>query len=320
MNPFASSKRGRQSAVSRALLIGGLAASLLAHSVGAQANALPASSIVDVRTFGQLCAGSCADNTLFSHSQVLYETSGDLSVWSGWQTSGVTPVGQVAVSGEGDLASGTLRVVAASNGINSPGVEPNAYAYASSSVILGDTFSVYNNNRSPYSGNGISYLTVDIDGTFLGNEGSDLWLALQVRMFKPGGFQAWLDQDWATFSALSIGSGSYLNFSAGDTLPADWIVAFTTPSEPFEMWVAASASFSYRQNDEATIFAVADLGHTLTLDLQTPDGTYFSTASNLFPGSSQGPSTVPEPASMALVSIALGLMGVASRRPKPATT
>jgi len=315
MNPFACSKEVRQSAASRALLIGGLAVGLLANSASALAGAVPASSIVDVRTFGQLCDGSCATNTLFSHSQVLYETSGDLNVWSGFQTSGMTSVGQVAVSGEGELASGTLRVVAASNGISSLPIEPNAYAYASSSVILGDTFTVHNSsNGSLYSDSGISYLTVDIDGTFLGSEGSDLSLALQVRKFRPGGFQAWLDQDWTALSALSIGSGSYLQLFAGDTLPADWVVAFTTPSDPFEMWVSAWASFSYRQNDSATIFAAADLGHTLTLDLKTPDGTYFSTASGLFPGSTQSPTTVPEPASLALLSSALGLLGVFSRR------
>lgn len=314
MNPFACSKEVRQSAASRALLIGGLAVGLLANSASALAGAVPASSIVDVRTFGQLCDGSCATNTLFSHSQVLYETSGDLNVSSGFRTSGMTSVGRVAVSGEADLASGTLRVVAASDGDNSIAIAPNAYAYASSSVILGDTFTVHNSNGSLYSGNGISYLTADIDGTFRGSAGSNLWLSLQVRMFRPGGFQAWLDQDSDAASALEIGRGAYLQLYAGDTLPPDWVVAFTTPSDPFEMWVGAWASFSYRQNESATIYAAADLGHTLTLDLKTPDGTYFSTASGLFPGSTQSPTTVPEPASLALLSSALGLMGVFSRR------
>lgn len=301
----------------RAMPAGLLLGSLIASSpVGAEAIM---QSRVQVRTVGQLCGvgpwPNCVTSPLFREDSNLTKVGGDLHV-SRTATSGDTSSGNVTVSGEADLGTGKLRVVAKATEIAGPtGTEQGAYAFASSWASLGDTFALRNDDGTVYNGSGMSTLRLDIDGILSGSSDSDLLLTVSIGVYRAGYFDAREAGDSAAAVGLKIGYATTGWLTAGDPLPDVLALDFFTQDlASFEWQVDVWASFSFGQDPDEHRFAVADLGHTVSVGFDGPDGTCFTAASGLFPGSGPGTTPVPEPGSLVLLGAALASYRLSRRR------
>lgn len=285
----------------------------------AHAAAATISSIASAITDAQLCGvgpmPNCLTTPVFNPPlRNITEYSGDLYV-SNTDASGTTEDGSVVVSAEAAMASGTLRVVATGTDIaGSQGPHQGAYAFATSSARLGDTFTLHESDGALYGGTGTSRMSLDLDGVFLGSFDSDLLLSISIGIYQPGYFDAQAAGDSATASALRLASRS-IWFFAGDALPEDFSLDFSShPHSSFEWTVEVWASFGFRQDSDGHKFAVADLGHTVTLSFDSPDGTYYTSHSGLFPGSGPTTNAVSEPGTGLMLTLGFLGLGLARRR------
>lgn len=260
-------------------------------AIGAQAETV--SSLADVRVFGELCDASGCSTPLFDDGSVLTETSGDLNVALAY-SSGATSAGTVSASADANLTAGTLKISS-----EALGIAPSAYAFAVTVGRLADTITVTNSDGSTYAGGGISTLSIAIDGQISGE--SDLFLAL--RVYQDGALSTDPTNGFA-FDFQKLIASDQANYLSTDTLPTMLSVNFNTPDSPFVVYISAFSSFQFRQDSTGSLFALTDLGHTLTASLVTPEGTTYSSVGG-FPG--PGVYNVPEPGTLALVLGCLGL-------------
>lgn len=285
--------------------------------VSSVASAATYTSEATVITSGQLCgAGTlpvCLTNELFSHSQFETEHTGDLSV-SHYASSGTTPSGNVTVSGEADMASGKIRVVTSATALAAgTGSQQNARASVSAAATLGDTFKLYNNDGTPFTSAGTSKLSVGIDGILEGTTDSGISLNIAIGVYRPGYFDALAVGEDP--SALSIGYASTGFLSATDVLPEELSLDFiVAPDSSFEWYVSVFSMMDFEQADDEHIFGNVDLGHTISINFESPENTYFASASGLFPGS-VAMAPVPLPPSFVMLGLGLAsLVGVSRRR------
>jgi hypothetical protein len=175
----------------------------------------------------------------------------------------------------------------------------NPYLYGFASAWLGDTFSVLNADGSAYTGAAASTLSIQLDGGLYGVPESNLGFTATITLGRPGFLAALAAHDYNAAAALTLDTAGTPWLTAGDPLPPSLGIAVPASLRSFEWSVSALATFNFRQNDEGSIYAQADLGHTITVGLQTPDGTIAASASGLFPNTVQM-QPVPEPATWAL--------------------
>ena len=119
--------------------------------------------------------------------------------------------------------------------------------------------------------------------------------------------------DYDAAGALTLDTVFTPWLTAGDPLPPGLSIAVPASLRSFEWSVSAFATFNFRQNDDGLIYAQADLGHTITVGLQTPAGTIAASASGLFPNTVQM-QPVPEPGTWALMLSGLLLLPALARR------
>lgn len=281
---------------------------------------------------GQLCGAGPAPNCVTS--LLFQETSSPVEVIAA-DANGLFRAAQdrgyVDVDGTGqtvnalqswalaDLNQGNLRLTTGAlirprpSGSDASVAKPYVFGFAS--AWLGDTFAVLNTDGSSYTGTAASTLSIQLDGGLYGTPDANLGFNATITLARPGFLAALAAQDYNSAGALTIASVGTPWLTAGEVLPPGLSISVPAALGSFEWSVAASASFNFRQTDDGAIYAQADLGHTITIGLQTPDGTIAASASGLFPDTVQlQMQPVPEPATWALWSAGLLLAAARHRR------
>jgi hypothetical protein len=172
---------------------------------------------------------------------------------------------------------------------------------------------VLNADGSRYTGAAASTLSIQLDGGLYGARDSNLGFSATISLGRPGFLAALAAHDYNTAAVLTFDTVGTPWLTAGDPLPPSLSIAVPASLRSFEWSVTAFATFNFRQNDAGSIYAQADLGHTITIGLQTPDGTIAVSASGLFPNTVQM-QPVPEPATWAMWMAALLLVPALARR------
>jgi len=277
---------------------------------------------------GQLCGAGPAPNCV---TTLLYEETGgpvevttatidgqfraeQLRAFSRVDEGGYDYLQNWAVA---DLNHGSVHLWAGATAQPRPAGSDNSvakpYVYGFASAWLGDTFSVMNADGSAYKGSGASTLSIGLDGVLYGTPEANLGFTASITLGRPGFLAALAAHDYGAAAALTLDSASTAWLTAYEPLPPSLSISVPATLGSFEWSVSASASYFFRQTDDGSNFAIADLSHTITVGLQTPDGTAFGSASGLFPGS-VAMQPVPEPATQALWLLGMPLLARLARR------
>lgn len=154
------------------------------------------------------------------------------------------------------------------------GTQIGSYANGAISTAIGNTYAVFNQDGSLYTGGENSNFHVTVNGLWsdvnqIGFASYNLWIA------NPGIFDGWRTGD---LSALIDGKTNYvemqdpLNFTYSGVLD----YSFSTPSHPFSWLVNSFMSSDFGFTDSGNTGAI--LAGLLFVDVKftSPDGTYFS--------------------------------------------
>lgn len=296
-----------------------LPAALCATLLALPAAADTVSSYARAYAGGQLCGAgpqpNCVTSVLFNEigspvevtaatADGLFQAEQNRGYFVDFQS---TQVGNWALA---DLNQGRLHLSTYASVLPRPtgsgSAVANPYAYGFASAWLGDTFAVLNTDGSAYTGAAASTLSISLDGGLYGTPDSNLGFSATITLAKSGFLAALAAHDYNTAAALTLGSIGTPWLTAGEALPPSLSISVPASLGSFEWSVSASASYNFRQSDDGWIYAQADLGHTITIGLQTPDGTIAASASGLFPNTVQM-QPVPEPATWALLLAGLAL-------------
>jgi len=317
-----------------------LRCSVLSVTLGAALIPLPAAATGTISSFarayvgGQVCGAGPAPNCLTTElyndlSNPVEVTTADAQgqflaerrsgYYFPFDSENPSNFGVLENWAQADLNQGNLRLTAMATVPPRPaGSDPTTaqpYVYGFASAWLGDTFAVLNPNGSAYSGAANSTLSINLDGNLFGTPESDLGFVASITLARPGYLAALAAHDYDTAGNLIVNSAYTDWLTANSPLPPTLSIAVPAAQGSFEWMVSAFITYNFRQDDQGFNFVYADLGHTITVSLQTPQGTVFSSASGLFPGSIPA-APVPEPASWALLLIGgAGTLALA-RRPR----
>lgn len=156
---------------------------------------------------------------------------------------------------------------------------------------------------------------VDISGVVNGFlSGGPRWVGgVYVQAFQPGGLAAWIANDWPTVSSLNLGlAGLEFNDIGNTTLPSSLDLSFATPlSGQFDWIVNLVFTANFLQNPSGSDFVDVDLGHTIRVSFDGPDGTHVVSASGFVPSPI---SAVPEPGTLSMIALGIGLTVFIRRR------
>lgn len=304
-----------------------LPAALCATLLSLPAAASSVSSFARAYAGGQLCgagpAPNCLTSELFRTTDLPVEVTAATNGWfQAYQDNSYYAISEQSWTSLenwalADLTQGSLHlsthafVEPRPAGSDSSVARPYAYGYAS--AWLGDTFAVLNADGSAYTGDAASTLSIRLDGGLYGTADANLGFSASITLARPGYLAALAAHDYETAGLLTLDSVYTDWLTAGDALPPVLSINVPGALRSFEWSVTAFASYSFRQTDDGAIFAQADLGHTITVGLQTPDGTITASASGLFPDTVLM-QPVPEPATWAMWLAALLLLPGLARR------
>jgi hypothetical protein len=244
--------------------------------------------------------------------------SSNLSVSGDW--------GSMSSFGFADLASGTLRSRTTANI-----TQPESNAYVQSNAYFADGFRTANPNGSPFNWgpSASGRFTLDLSGSIASapslqtmNAGAFVILSiLQPGTLDPDGRLAGVPEVLNYYywqlgnSSLPLTACDYVG-NCTPLVPTAYFASFPqrivqdiTPGSDFD-WLLLIGS--YGQPGNATGFFDLDFSNTLTATYEGPAGTTTFSQSGVFAGTTPLVSTVPEPATVAMV--AAGLLGVLGAR------
>lgn len=307
-------------------------------------------SILIAGAVASLCpvATSMAATIPFTSASTLalYPDSTDLnnSVYTGYnpnihsgpanpasQTTSVSGAwGNVSAIAEANLQTGQLKAQAAVTANNYSGFMP----YGQANATFGDGFRTTSSGQ-PFSWqpDSTAKFTINLDGTLTSSgfslDGSGVGGGfVLMTILKPGtlsqtafsdsSYDITTDGNVLDYFAYIFGDftgGLYFNgkplttTQAFANIPAQINQTFN-PGEDFDWWVLLGAA---GQVPSALTSFDFDLAHTLTLDYTGPAGTTTESSSGLFKNI-QSTTSVPEPATLALLGLGLAGLGFSRRK------
>jgi hypothetical protein len=209
------------------------------------------------------------------------------------QTAGAIGSGQYAIA-SADASTGKLRTVTQA-GLDGPYLMPAA---ANSSITETLQFS---------SGYGqIGYLDWTYDGSFTLAGSSYPQAAMSQFLVR---IENTINPTVGMYQTLTLGEcGANTGCEIGTEADRSGTLEFLINQYDFTFFSALSAFSTYGN--------LVDFGNTATLNLRLPDGVTFTSTSGQFLAGEDVPSTVPEPATSALVVAALGVLSASQRKRK----
>lgn len=271
-----------------------------AHHVQAQVQS-------EARTSTQLqtCGSSCYPAPLFAAQESLWMSHGDSA--SPTSTFGYypTPNGPTqSVYANADLAASQLHV-----SLSGQADQTNQRLFGWVNAAIGDTLQI--------NGNGTSRLSVDLSGSInTSNNPSDFFASVTLYLLAPGSLDAFSRRDYANYRILDSANlatgGSDWGNPQSLQLPSTLDLQFTTPESSFEWSVQFFGTYTLTGSQAVNM----DLGHTLTVHLDAPNGAELISASGYVPSGTGwvAPPAVPEPQTWALWLGGLAALGAWARR------